>query len=206
MSNLKYSIYEHDHKYLITRDPSKYENHIAPEEHLINTLFYEKAVAIFCQSKLHKETVQKNLKLDTIHNLSGNLWSIESLSLLRKNSSKQKKKAIGIWNSANPIKNTSKAVAYCKIKNLPYELLGPSSYNEFLDALGNNDRFLFFPETMETLCRVVVEARMMNVKTITNGHLGATSEEWFSLKGEDLIDCMESKRETIPTYILETIQ
>ena len=46
----------------------------------------------------------------------------------------------------------------------------------------------------------------MNVKTITNGHLGATSEEWFSLKGEDLIDCMESKRETIPTYILETIQ
>ena len=123
-------------------------NHIAPEEHLINTLFYEKAVAIFCQSKLHKETVQKNLKLDTIHNLSGNLWSIESLSLLRKNSSKQKKKAIGIWNSANPIKNTSKAVAYCKIKNLPYELLGPSSYNEFLDALGKNDRFLFFPETI----------------------------------------------------------
>jgi hypothetical protein len=205
-SNIRYSIYEHDHKYLVTRDPSKYENHIAPKEHITNVQFYEKAVAIFCQSKLHKDTVQKNLKLDTIHNLSGNLWSSESLTLLRENSIKEKREIVSIWNSTNPIKNTSKAVAYCKVKSLPYELLGPLPYDNFLNAIGKNDRFLFFPETMETLCRVVVEARMMNVKTMTNGHLGATSEDWFSLKGEELINLMESKRETIPTYILETIQ
>ena len=204
-SDLKYSIYEHDHKYLVTRDPSNYKDHIAPKDHLANVLFYEKAAAIFCQSKLHKETVQKNLKLDTIHNLSGNLWSLGSLSLLEKNSTEKKKQIVSIWNSLNPIKNTSKSVAYCKIKKLPYQLIGPLPYKEFLDALGKNDRFLFFPETMETLCRVVVEARMMNIKTITNGLLGATSEEWFSLKGQDLIDFMKNKRETIPTYILETI-
>ena len=59
---------------------------------------------------------------------------------------------------------------------------------------------------METLCRVVVEARMMNMKAITNGVLGATSEEWFSLKGKELIDLMRQKRESIPKYILETIK
>ena len=84
--------------------------------------------------------------------------------------------------------------------------MGPLPYEDFLDAMGKNDSFLFFPETMETLCRVVVEARMMNVKTMTNGHLGATSEDWFSLSGLDLVDLMENKRETIPTYILETIK
>jgi len=204
-SDLEYSIYEHDHKYLVTRDPSKYENHIAPKDHLTNELFYQKAVAIFCQSKLHKETVQNNLKLDTIHNLSGNLWSLDSLSLLQENSVKKKKEAISVWNSTNPIKNTSKAIAYCKIKKLPYELIGPLPYRDFLEALGRNDRFLFFPETMETLCRVAVEARMMNMKTITSGHLGATSEDWFSLKGKELVSLMKSKRDTIPTYILETI-
>ena len=205
-NNIKYSIYEHDHKYLIARDPSKYENHVAPKDHLTNVEFYKKAVAIFCQSKLHQETVQKNLNLDTIHNLSGNLWSLESLSLLRRNSTKDKKKIVSIWNSSNPIKNTAKAVAYCKIKKIPYELLGPLPYEDFLDAMGKNNSFLFFPETMETLCRVVVEARMMNVKTMTNGHLGATSEEWFSLSGLDLVDLMENKRDEIPTYILETIK
>jgi len=36
--------------------------------------------------------------------------------------------------------------------------------------------------------------------------LGATSEEWFSLKGKELIDLMRQKRESIPKYILETIK
>ena len=173
---------------------------------LANLAFYKKATAIFCQSKLHAETVEKNLKLKTIHNLSGNIWDLSSLNLLENISSKSKQNKISIWDSTNPIKNTAKAVAYCKVKNVPYELVGSLPYSEFLEKLGQNETFLFFPETMETLCRVVVEARMMNMKAITNGVLGATSEEWFSLKGKELIDLMRQKRESIPKYILETIK
>ena len=94
----KFSIYEHDHKYLVKRDPSGYENYLAPKNELANL--------------------------------------------------------------------------YCKVKNVPYELVGSLPYSEFLEKLGQNETFLFFPETMETLCRVVVEARMMNMKAITNGVLG----------------------------------
>ena len=121
-------------------------------------------------------------------------------------SSIKKNQKVSIWNSSNPIKNTSKAVAYCRLKNIDYELIGGLPYDQFLSKIGKNNTFMFFPETMETLCRVVVEARMMNMKTITNGLLGATSENWFSLKGKELIQVMKEKRESIPKYILETIK
>lgn len=203
---INFSIYEHDHKYLAKRDPSGYENYKAPENELANLEFYKRATAIFCQSKLHTDTVIKNIKLNTVHNLSGNIWDLNSLNLLETISEKKKQNKISIWDSSNPIKNTTKAVAYCKIKKIPYELVGSLPYDQFLAKMGQNETFLFFPETMETLCRVVVEARMMNMRTITNGVLGATSEDWFSLKGKDLINLMREKRESIPKYILETIK
>jgi hypothetical protein len=205
-TNIKYSIYEHDHKYLKKRDPSGYPDYVAPKDDLCNLEFYNNAVAIFCQSKLHSDTVRKNLNLNTVHNLSGNLWSTKTLDLLLAISKNKKNNKVCIWNSQNPIKNTNKAVAYCKIKNAPYELVGNLPYESFLQEMGKNETFMFFPETMETLCRVVVEARMMNMRTITNGVLGATSEEWFSLKGKELIDVMRAKRSAIPKFILETIK
>tara|TARA_Y100000592_G_scaffold100947_1_gene183973 strand:- start:5741 stop:6589 length:849 start_codon:yes stop_codon:yes gene_type:complete len=203
---IKYSIYEHDHKYLKNRDPSIYKDFLAPKNDLVNLEFYSNAVAIFCQSKLHTDTVQRNLNLNSVHNLSGNIWSLNSLSILSEISSIKKNQKVSIWNSSNPIKNTSKAVAYCRLKNIDYELIGGLPYDQFLSKIGKNNTFMFFPETMETLCRVVVEARMMNMKTITNGLLGATSENWFSLKGKELIQVMKEKRESIPKYILETIK
>ena len=206
LSKINFSIYEHDHKYLARRDPSGYDNYKAPENELANLEFYKRATAIFCQSKLHADTVIKNINLDTIHNLSGNIWSLDSLNLIEKLSQEKKQNKVSIWDSTNPIKNTAKAVAYCKIKKLPYDLVGSLPYDKFLAKIGQNDTFLFFPETMETLCRVVVEARMMNMRTITNGVLGATSEDWFSLKGKELVKFMREKRESIPKYILETIK
>ena len=204
--NCQYVIYEHDHKYITSRDPSVYEDYLAPEEHIINKEFYKAAKSVFCQSKLHTDVVRKNLKIDNIKSVGGNLWSDSTLQLLGKLSKKNKKDRYSIWDSSNPIKNTSKAIAYCRIKKIPYELVGNLPYENFLQEMGKNNCFMFFPETMETLCRVVVEARMMNMKTITNGTLGATSEDWFSLKGKDLIDLMREKRESIPKYILETIK
>ena len=74
-----------------------------------------------------------------------------------------------------------------------------------MDKLSENDTFIFLPKTLETLCRVVVEARMCGMKVVTNKKVGATSEEWFALKGKDLINEMKNKRETIIQTIEEII-
>lgn len=189
-TNQKYIIYEHDHKYLKSRNPADYPNYTAPKNELINVNFYKNAKRVFCQSKFHKSIVERNLQIDNVTSLSGNLWSDEILELLKKFSLKEKKDKCSIMQSDNWHKNTLDSINYCEIKKIKYELIPSLPYKDFLDKLSNNNKLVFFPKTPETLSRIAVEARMMNMSVITNNNLGASSEEWFSLKGVPLIQHM----------------
>ena len=66
-------------------------------------------------------------------------------------------------------------------------------------------RLVFFPKTPETLSRVVVEVRMLGLKTITNKKIGAVHEPWFELKGIPLINFMKDKKIEIKNQILEIV-
>ena len=103
-------------------------------------------------------------------------------------------------------KNTSDAIDYCKFNNFKYELIPALEYQNFLERLGANRFLVFLPKTPETLSRIVVEARMMGVSVVTNKNLGATKEEWFSLRGLDLINVMRNKRSEIPKKILDAFK
>ena len=203
--NCDYVIYEHDHKYLKSRNPAEYEDYLAPEEEIVNYDFYKSAKSVFCQSKFHSEIVRKNLKLDNILNLGGNLWLESDLEKMEEYSSREKNNGCSIMESIVDHKNTKGSVVYCKSKGYDYQLIEPCPYHEFLDRISKNERFVFFPLTPETLSRVVVEARMMNMKVITNKRVGATSEDWFELKGIELIDFMRKKRKEIIEKVEEAI-
>ena len=58
----QYIIYEHDHKYLSTRNPGVFPNFKAPSEHVVNLEFYQNAKAVLCQSVFHTEIAHKNTK------------------------------------------------------------------------------------------------------------------------------------------------
>jgi len=204
-ANCTYIIYEHDHKYLLIRDPSVFENYLAPQQEIINRDFYSCAKGVLCQSNIHQEVTQKNLKLDNIFSVGGNLWDDKTLNLLEEMSHKKKKDRYSIWDSPNPIKNTPLATGYCSRKNLPYDLVGYLPYEEFLHKISNNKTFIFLPQTLETLCRVAVECRMTGMSVITNKKLGAASEDWFSLKGTELISFMREKRNTICSQVEELL-
>jgi len=204
-SHCDYVIYEHDHKYLTNRNPAEYDDYLAPKEAIINFEFYEKANTVFCQSNFHSNIVRKNLQLDNIVNLGGNLWSDEALEYMRRLSFKEKKPICSIMNSNIKHKNTGGAIKYCRAKSLEFELIEYCSPNKFLDRLSENDKLVFFPLTPETLSRIIIEARMMGMKVITNGRVGATSEKWFKLKGEELISFMMEKREEIISVLESAI-
>mgnify|MGYP003649829919 CR=1 FL=1 len=208
LKNLNYLIYEHDHKYLKTRDPSPFKNFKAPQNMLVNQDLYKNAKAILCQSKLHKEVIEKNLLLSNIINLSGNLWSEETLKHVEDIATSQEEKSdkCSIMYSNFPNKNVEGSIKYCKIKELEYDKIMPCGHQEFLDKLNKNKSLVFFPKTLETLSRIVIEARMMNCRVITNKMIGATSEEWFKLKGKDLIKEMRNRRESIPNKVLEIFE
>ena len=197
----QYIIYEHDHKYVKTRNPADYENFIAPKSEIVNYDFYKNAIGIICQSTFHASIVESNLQLDNIHSVGGNLWSAEMLDFMYRISVNDKKSTCAIMNSNNWHKNTADAIKLCKVKGWQYDLIPNLNYKEFLIRLGENKKFVFLPKTPETLSRIVVEARMMGLSVITNNLVGATKENWFSLKGIELIDIMAGKRKEIPDLV-----
>lgn len=201
LKNKKYIIYEHDHKYISTRNPALYNNFVCPKNLIVNYEFYKNATAVFCQSKLHKQIIERNLSLSNIFSVGGNLWSVEDLNYMKSFSNKQKNNFCSIMDSKIPHKNTTGAVEFCKKNNISFNLIKSNNYHEFLSLLGTNEKFCFIPQTPETLSRVVVEAKMMGVSVITNKLVGAISEDWFSLSGGLLIEYMLHKRTEIATMI-----
>ena len=202
--NANYCIYEHDHKYTISRNPAIYRNYKVPKRDLVNYHFYKNAKKVICQTDFHKEIACKNLDLDNIISIGGNIWSVQILEKLRQFSKKEKKTACSIMNSQTPHKNTNKAIQYCKSKSFEYELISDANYINFLDKMSNNKTFVFFPGTPETLSRVVCEARMMGMAVVTNDLVGAAKESWFDKKGPQLVDHMLEKRQKIADIVVES--
>ena len=206
--NYSYIIYEHDHKYLKTRDPSPFEDYLAPEDQIINRDFYGKAKAVICQSRLHMQVAEKNLQTGNVVSVSGNLWSEELLDHLEQITipQDQKEDTCSVMYSNIPNKNLEGCIMYCKIKGLKVDKIMPCDHQEFLTKLNKNKSLVFFPKTLETLSRIVVEARMLDCKVITNNKIGAASEDWFKLKGQSLIDKMREKRLQIPEIVIKYLE
>ncbi|HIL25848.1 MAG TPA: hypothetical protein EYG21_00410 [Nitrospinaceae bacterium] len=197
-----YIIYEHDHKYLKRRNPALFYNFEAPKQEIINLEFFQKAKAVLCQSQFHLDVVRKNTDLNNLLNLSGNMWSIQSLNHMSKICKKEKKDKISILDSQTEHKNTKGAIEYCLASGKPYELISDRDYYSFLSKMGSNNKFVFLPKTPETLSRVCVEARMMNMGIVVNDLIGASKEVWFKMKGLELVEHMTKKRKEIVDVIL----
>ena len=205
VGSCSYVIVEHDHKYLPSRNPAEFDNYQAPREMIINHDFYKSAKSVFCQTAFHMEIVSKNLHIDNLVSLSGNLWPLEYFQILEEMNKTEKEDSYAIVNYSTPHKNTGAAIKYCLDNDIKYNLIDSCQPEEFLRKLGKNHGLIFFPQTPETMSRIVVEARMMGMKTLTTKNIGAVHEEWFEKKGLDLIREMKKRREEIPTRILEEI-
>jgi len=97
-------------------------------------------------------------------------------------------------------------INYCEKNNINYELIGSSDYYTFLKQLSQNESLVFFPSTLESFCRLVVEARMLGCKLITNENVGATSEDWFDKKGEELIGFIRQKQKSVLETFVNIIE
>ncbi len=198
-----YIIIEHDAKFCKSNNPVLYKNLVLPEKEIQNKKFFESAKAVLCQSKLHAETLQKNLLLKNIINLGCNLWSDENIELLRKNLNKNKTRKFGVMDSSNKNKGTPQTIEYCRNNNIQFELIPAQKQEHFYEELAKTETLVFFPQWLESYCRVVVEARILGCKIITNKVVGSTSESYFNIfKGEELLNFIEFRKQSIiQTYI-----
>ena len=192
----QYIIYEHDHKYVKTRDPSVFVNSVAPKDMIINEDFYTKAKSVVVLSKICKEILEKNIPAAAVHNIGCSLWSKDTFDYLEELSTKEKTEDLCIMKSSNPWKNYGKALEYCAHNNIsPVELESPN-YRKFLEQMSSCRRFLFIPGLLETFSRVSAEAKMMGLSLLTTPKkLGFCSEEIHKLSGVELINELKKRNE-----------
>jgi hypothetical protein len=197
----KYCILEHDHKYLSNRNPADFKDFKAPSQMIINRDFYKSAKYVFCQSSKHAEVLAMNLNIDNVENLSCSLWSKEQINLIRSKICTKNNSAM-IINDPNTIKGTKESISLCQKKGVDFNLIAKLPYESYLGQLAIHEKFVFLPKTLESFCRVILEARMLGCKLITNNLNGCTYEPWFKgLKGQELIDYVDSQRDIVVAKI-----
>lgn len=204
--NCNYAIIEHDHKYLKTRDPSPFKNFVAPENQIINRDFYLNARAVFCQSTLHSKIVSQNLNAKNVVNLQYSLWTDDNLEYLKSLVSESKDKEAIIVNSNNPVKGVNKAVAFCNVKKIEYNIVGPVSWKDLMLEMAQHKKIVFFSQVLETYCRLIVEAKMLGCQIITNNNNACTHEDWFKqYSGLELVNFLQEKKKTVLEKIKNVI-
>jgi hypothetical protein len=202
-----YVIYEHDHKYIVERDPSRYKDYKVPENRLVNLDFYQNAKAVFAQSKLHAEVISKNIKGVNVISLGCSLWSDKELDILQKHIDTKKNGKMAVLDDLNQAKGAYQAKSFCESNNIKYNLIPRLEYDEFIAELAKHEGLAFFSQVLETFCRVVVEARILNCSLKTNNNLGCVSEEWFpKYKGQELLDFVRSQKTRVIDKVEEVLQ
>jgi hypothetical protein len=195
-----YLIYEHDHKYVITRNPfSVYDTKrgtildnppgIVPKDSLINVSFYESAKVVMCQTKWHQDQLEKNLTV-TADNIGGSLYKPETINLINSIAASTKKISVcAIFNEINNYKNHQEAMDFCKNNNIPFKLIPRlTTQKQFLHTLGRFNSFAFFPKIPETCSRLLIEARLLNCLVYTNSNSGIVNESYWTMDNESFKD------------------
>ena len=138
IENLKYFVYEQDHKYIKSRNPIKYVNFVAPKEERINIDFYKSAIRVLFLTKLSMDVFQKNTDLNNLLNLQSSVWRKEELEFLKQICNNDKIKKIAIMNSNNPIKRKKDCIETCEKNGWEYDLVSDKNFKSFMRKLSKN--------------------------------------------------------------------
>lgn len=194
MNNIDYIIYEHDHKYDKKRDPSRFPNYQIPEKEVINRDFYSRAKKIVALTKLAKEVMEKNLRIDNIVSIGTSMFSDESLDHMKSLQQIKKEYEHVVVKNKNVMKGTQPALDWCSKNNIEPTLISSSDYKKFLSLLAKAETLVFVPQFLETFCRLIAEAKALNCKVITKEKMvGFASEESFKMAGEELIEELRTR-------------
>lgn len=185
-----YVLFEHDYKIHPTRQPHRYPNGVFPRNELINLEFYKNAKAVFLQSQDQLDCFKANGVEGNFVVLGTSIWSdaeLDKLSELSKVSKVDYRFAI--LGNTTADKGSDIAIEFCKQNTLDYVVMENLPLNKFYVELSRYAGLVYFPRVRESFCRLVVEARCMQMNVITTRNYGAVKEPWYpNLKGRELIE------------------
>ena len=193
-SGAKYIIIERDQKYVRSRNTALYINFVAPKSEVVNQTFYRGAHKVYCLTSHSAEILLKHIKLENVESLGCTQFSDKQFDIIQKNIGKNKNNKFAIISG----KRSNKAIQYCEVNKMEYDLLSSMSYEQLIEKLSSYKGIVFFSHAVETCCRLLVEARMLELKIITDNRVGCTYEDWFKKnKGQELLEILKIKVKNI---------
>jgi len=205
-----YIIYEHDHKYVATRDPSKFPNFKIPSSQIVNKRFYESAECVIVLSKICEKILKQSIPACNVHNIGCSLWSEERLDFIESllDQEKKPKDKFMIVDSPNPVKGTAAAIKYCSHQNIPYDLVKPCAAEELLEKISSYKGLVFLPQVLETFSRIAMETKMLGGRLITKkGLLGLASEEnLFEMSGHTAVNEIRERNKAAREFFKDALE
>jgi hypothetical protein len=202
-----YIIYEHDHKYVSTRDPAKFKDFKISSKNIINKDFYNNAQSVVVLSDICKQVMELNLPKVKVHSIGCSLWDEETFTLLKNLNKSEKTYEYCIMKDLNPTKNYFATKNYCKANNIEPLEIQSSDYHDFLKQMSQCEKFIFLPTVLETFSRICAEAKMLNLKVVTSKKkIGFFSEPYSELDGDELIIVIQEKNYAALEYFVNTLE
>lgn len=191
VANLSYSVLEYDYKYCKWRSPQKHEFaenspcSDASSNHgkLISAFMYG-SKNLWWMSEAQMDHYHKIYPfLDEKHNVVlSSVFDDDffiALKRLRESSKDIPKKGWIVLGSNSWVKGADDAEKYCKDAGLDYEVVWNLPYADVLEKLSLAEGFVYLPKGWDTCPRMVIEAKLLGCKLITNDNVQHAKEEWF---------------------------
>ena len=195
VANLNYSILEYDYKYCKYRSPQKHEHaentpcncHSEMHGKIISTFYYG-SKHLWWMSERQMEHYHKlfpflqerpNTVLSSVFDDKFFL----ALKLLRsryctEDKVESRKKWI-VLGSESWVKGYQNALDHVKAHHLDYEVVWNVPYDQMLEKLAQSAGLVYLPAGWDTCPRLVIEAKLLGCKLVTNDNVQHASEEWF---------------------------
>jgi GT2 family glycosyltransferase len=207
IQNSNYVIVEHDYKFVRERNPIKYPNFKVPFDLRVNALFYNAAKAVFAQSDYHADILRKNLPFSNVISFQGTFYEESHLDLLDKISKERtvKTNKFAVLESKYGSKGRYETEKFCRDNKIEYDILPRMEYKQFLKKLSEYSGLVFLPQSPETFCKLIYEAKVIGLKIKTNKNSGVIHEKWIKDKDLNLIEYIRNKQKYNLNLVLEKL-
>lgn len=196
----KYFVIEYDYKYCAYRSP---QLHMAQTGKPCdcNTQpigrwmaeFFRGARNVFYMSQAQRAWYHQRFPELPAGSIQSSTWEPEQLDRLYQFRSVPKNDKWAILGSTSWIKGTKQTIEYAQKMNLSFDVIGNMEYDAFIEKLAQYHGLLFMPLGFDTCPRIVVEASLMGLKTMTNSMVQHASEPWANLPPEELKEKLKTR-------------
>lgn len=91
------------------------------------------------------------------------------------------------------IKGKEDAIKWCQDNGKEFEVIWDLPYEEVLGKLASAEGFVYLPRGGDTCPRMVIEAKLLGCKVVTNDNVQHQNEDWWQLSPELICDYLQKR-------------